>query len=307
MVSSANTKCQAIIQHHSKSFSLASKLLPRRVRKDALVLYAWCRFCDDAVDQVRSHESARDAVVRLRDELELVYSDNATSDPVLAAFQDVITRCNIPRQYPSDLLEGMTMDVEGFSYVNEDDLLLYCYRVAGTVGLMMCHVLGVSDDQALPHAMQLGMAMQLTNIARDVVEDWHRGRCYIPASWLGLDKITSLAQINKSDAMHRLLSIADEFYQKGAAGFRYLSRDCVLAIDVAKNVYAQIGEKIKANGYRVSDQRTYVSRWEKLWIGGLTMIKHLFAPPSRLSTVRLPNSVWKYNVPDPHSQILAGV
>ncbi len=299
--------CRVIIEHHSKSFALASKLLPRRARQDAVVLYAWCRFCDDAVDRMDSHETSRASVDRLRRELDLVYAGGMIENPLLAAFQDVVNRCRIPKQYPSDLLAGMAMDVEGVLYDDEDDLLLYCYRVAGTVGLMMCHVLGVSDDRALPYATQLGMAMQLTNIARDVVEDWHRGRCYVPASWVGVDKVTDLSQINNSDAMRKILSLADEFYAKGMEGYRFLSRDCVLAIDIAKKVYAQIGEKIKSNDFHASSQRTFVSRWEKLWIAGRTMLDHSLVPKSRVSSVRPPHSVWNYYVSDIHPRVPAGV
>ncbi len=168
---------RATISHHSKSFALASALLGRRVRDQTAIVYTWCRRADDAVDAASS--DPRTALAQLRLELDDVYSQRAV-DPVLAAFAEVVRDRAIPRCYPDELLAGMAMDVESTRYRTLDDLITYCWRVAGVVGLMMSHVFGVSTNSALPRAVHLGIAMQLTNICRDVVEDWERGRLYVP-------------------------------------------------------------------------------------------------------------------------------
>jgi phytoene synthase len=170
--------CRTIIAAHSKSFALASALLPAGLRDDIAATYAFCRRCDDAVDTGPGDPIA--AVRRLRAELASIYDGEAQAEPVLGAFQDVVRRRGIPQEYPRELIEGMAMDAMGARYETFDDLDLYCYRAAGVVGLMLCHVMGVRDERALAHATHLGMAMQLTNICRDVREDAARGRRYVP-------------------------------------------------------------------------------------------------------------------------------
>ncbi|HEY6551894.1 MAG TPA: phytoene/squalene synthase family protein, partial [Vicinamibacteria bacterium] len=165
---------KAVLAHHSKSFALAGRLFPPGPREDAAAIYAWCRGCDDAVD-LELPKLQASALARLAGRLERLYAGEPAYGPVEAAFQEVIQERAIPQSYPADLLEGLGMDVDFRRYETMDELLLYCYRVAGTVGLMMCHVMGVADPRALRHAAHLGMAMQLTNISRDVMEDWGRG------------------------------------------------------------------------------------------------------------------------------------
>ena len=176
--------CRRLISYHSKSFALAARLLPWASRRRALVVYAWCRRNDDAIDRT-GPEDQQATLVRLRRELDAVYDDNETGDIVLDAFAAVVLGQHIPRHYPEELLAGMEMDARWRRYGSLSELLEYCYRVAGTVGLMMCHAMGVRDSHALQHAAHLGIAMQLTNICRDVLEDWHLGRIYLPFDLLG--------------------------------------------------------------------------------------------------------------------------
>ncbi|HWN69346.1 MAG TPA: squalene/phytoene synthase family protein, partial [Haliangium sp.] len=157
--------CRQTIAAHSRSFALASRVLPPRCRDEAAVVYTWCRRADDAVDLAPPGKQAG-ALVRLGAELDGVYDGEAQEDIALAAFQEVVQRHRIPREYPAELLAGMDMDARGQRYDDMHTLLLYCYRVASTVGLMMSHVMGVTHDGALRHAAHLGMAMQLTNICR---------------------------------------------------------------------------------------------------------------------------------------------
>jgi phytoene synthase len=153
----------AILANKSKSFALAGRLLPARCRDDAAVLYAWCRRADDAIDETAPGE-AGDRLLTLRAELELVYSGLPQKDPILEGFQSLVRRHAISIEYPQALLDGFAMDLGTVRFASEDELLLYAYRVAGVVGVMMCPVLDVHDKAAVRHATDLGIAMQLTNI-----------------------------------------------------------------------------------------------------------------------------------------------
>jgi phytoene synthase len=170
--------CRQVIAQHSRSFALASTLLGPVARDHAAAVYAWCRGADDAIDLAPADRVAA-ALAEERAELERIYS-GAPRTLAGRAFAAVVAERRIPRAYPAALLDGMAMDVADTRYDTDEDLFTYCYRVAGVVGLIMCHVLGLSDDRALVPATHLGIAMQLTNICRDVGEDWQRGRLYLP-------------------------------------------------------------------------------------------------------------------------------
>jgi phytoene synthase len=182
------------IRQGSKSFAAAARLFDPTVREDAYLLYAWCRHCDDEIDgQVLGHGSVgldpRLAAAKLA-ELEdktrrALAGQGVEDDQAFAAFQRVAQRHTIPSRLPLELLEGFRMDVEGRAYSTLDDVLLYAYRVAGVVGEMMARVMGAVDSDILRRAVDLGLALQLTNIARDVVEDARGGRIYLPSEWLG--------------------------------------------------------------------------------------------------------------------------
>jgi phytoene synthase len=267
--------CSATIARHSKSFALASRLLAPDARGEAVVLYHWCRRADDLVDLPQGDPRA--AVAQLNAELDLLYSDEIPTDITLAAMQQVVRRRAIPRTYPAELLEGMRMDTETTFYENTDELMLYCYRVAGTVGLMMSHVLGVSDDAALRHAAHLGMAMQLTNIARDVREDWDRGRLYLPLDlvrrhagedlrpYLG-GPLPARFRAPLARVVREVLDTADGLYRSGDLGLRYLSRRSALAVRTARYVYAGIGGRIARKQFDVFAGRAYVPRLRKLYL-----------------------------------------
>jgi phytoene synthase len=265
---------RASIERHSKSFALASRLLPERAARDAALVYAWCRRADDAIDE-RSAESPAQALVRLRAELGCVYAGASPQDPVLSAFQSVVREAGIPAQYPADLLAGMEMDVAGQAYATLDELLVYCYRVASTVGLMMCHVMGVSDAVALRHAAHLGLGMQLTNICRDVHEDFRRGRLYLPDDLLarhgagGLH--SALGQPFPQSALgpcrgalQELLAIAGRYYASSDAGLDYLSWRCALAVNAARRIYSAIGAQVARQGWDVLGPRAVVPTSQKL-------------------------------------------
>ena len=192
---------EALMQHAtqtievgSKSFAAAAKLFDAETRRGVLMLYAWCRHCDDVVDgqelgfvPAASAPAPHDAATELallRDQTRRAYAGEAMRDPAFAAFQEVALKHGIEPRYAYDHLAGFAMDVEEARYETIEDTLRYCYHVAGVVGLMMASIMGTRDPAVLDRACDLGLAFQLTNIARDIVDDARIGRCYLPAAWL---------------------------------------------------------------------------------------------------------------------------
>ncbi|MET0595962.1 MAG: phytoene/squalene synthase family protein, partial [Polyangiaceae bacterium] len=219
---------------------------------------------------------------------------------ILAAFQDVVRRRNIPREYPEELLAGMEMDADGTVYGSYATLLSYCYRVAGTVGLMMSHVMGVRHAGALRHAAHLGMAMQLTNICRDVGEDWGRGRLYLPRdllaaagapdlrSYLG-EPLPTSARASIAAVTRELLRRAESLYQSGDLGIPYLSFRSAIAVRTARLVYADIGRVILAQKADPFAPRAFVGKGRKLMLA-LRALFETRVPPS-FEPARLEQSV----------------
>lgn len=287
----ALTVVRSSIATHSKSFALASRVLSPSVRDDTAALYAFCRRADDAVD-LDGARPKRDAVATLEAELASVYAGEAQPDATLAAFQEVVQRHRVPRTYPAELLAGMRMDAEDFSYAHIGDLYTYCYRVAGTVGLMMSHVLGVTDASALRHAAHLGMAMQLTNVCRDVREDWNRGRLYVPDALLaGLGKADLGARLGESlpeDAREALasstrflLSRADALYASGDRGIPFLPFRAAAAVRTARLVYADIGRVILERNADPFAPRAVVPTGRKLRLAARAIGRTLVDSPWR--------------------------
>jgi phytoene synthase len=284
----ASPEARLTIAHHSKSFALASKLLGERVRDQTAVIYTWCRRADDAVDE------ADDACAldRLRAELDEVYARRAIQ-PVLAAFGDVAAERAIPRCYPDALLAGMAMDASGTHYATVGDVIRYSWHVAGVVGLMMTHVFGVSDDDALVPAAHLGIAMQLTNICRDVAEDWQRGRLYIPDELLAthgaaglagdLDRTLSASAIQPlAGAVRDLLALADRYYRSADRGIPALPMRAAVAVRAARDVYAAIGAQITRAGCDVTAGRAVVPRGKKLALVAGAFARIALASPARV-------------------------
>ena len=265
---------RAIIRKHSKSFSLASMLLGSDTREDAVALYAYCRRADDAIDLVPPDEAGT-RVVQLGRELDDVYAGRPCSEPVLAEFQRLVFEKGIPRAYPQALLEGFEADALGVTYETLTDLYRYCWCVAGTVGAMMCHVTGVSHERAIVHGVHLGMAMQLTNICRDVAEDWEHGRLYLPRALVaGLDVKASRPMPREhlpvvALAVRRLLAEANTLYRSGDAGLPYLAFRSRVAVAAARQIYSAIGDRILANGADVLAGRAVVPARSKVWRVGL--------------------------------------
>lgn len=292
---------RASIERHGKSFALASRLLPPHVADRAAIVYAWCRRADDAIDEAGTEPPER-ALGRLREELGELYAGGAQRDPVLRAFGGVLHEAAIPWAYPASLLDGMGMDVSGQQYISLEDLLVYGYRVASTVGLMMCHVMGVSHPAALRHAAHLGLAMQITNVCRDVREDWQRGRLYLPDELLSRHGAGGLARelgnpfpepaaAGCGRAVEELLGIADGYYRSSDAGLAHLSWRCALGVNAARRFYSAIGDEIRLQGCDVRAPRAVVPMARKLWLCaravGSTLARTLLHPARRFEAVPL--------------------
>lgn len=305
---------RAVIEHHSKSFALAAKLLPPKVNYDAVVLYAYCRRADDMIDLCAPAEQLA-RLGQLRAELSSIYAHAAQTDPLLEELARVVHDCLIPRAYLDELLCGMEMDTLRMRYRTLADVLLYAYRVAGVVGLMMCHVMGVRHSTALKHAAHLGMAMQLSNIARDVREDWERGRLYLPQDLLRAAGAPELdperggplpreAAYGVARTTELLLQQADAYYRSGDAGIRYLSPRCGLAIRAARLVYSGISERVRSQGCDPFAPRAVVSRGRKLvLVGYAAWLSALHLPLTAASPrVRVPSQYIK----EPESMFSVG-
>jgi 15-cis-phytoene synthase len=292
-VSSATRAARRVLAAKSRSFALAARLLPARQRDRAAVVYAFCRRADDAVD-LAAPAGRAGAAVRLRGEVAALYRGQSTGEPVLDAFAEVAAVCRIPQHYPSELIAGMEMDARGERYGDLDQLLHYCYRVAGTVGLMMCHVLGLRDDRALVPAVHLGLAMQLTNICRDVHEDWLLGRLYLPADMLdaagarnladelgGERPFPARARAAVAIVVEKLLARADRYYRSADLGMAALPWRASLAVRTARLVYAAIGDRLAERGFDALAGRAVVPGMAKLALAGRASAAALIEIPRR--------------------------
>jgi phytoene synthase len=276
--------CRSLIRQGSKSFYAASLLLPRRIRKPAYALYAFCRLSDDAVDAL---DAPADAVERLRERLDLAYAEKPKSIPADRAFAEMIQQHDMPRELPEALLEGLEWDSNGWSPKTLSDTYAYSARVASAVGAMMTVLMGGRDADTMARACDLGVAMQLTNIARDVGEDARNGRTYIPTDWLeeaGVDVEAFLANPVFDERIgactERLLETADMLYDRSIGGIAALPADCRPAIHAARLIYREIGRKVAANGYNSVDQRAVVSKHRKLVLLGSACNAAVWAPHS---------------------------
>ncbi len=260
--------CQVLMQGGSKTFFAASRLLPGRVRGPAIALYAFCRLADDAIDLCTDQASA---MAGLQERLRCIYADTPMAYEADRALAAVVREFGLPIELLAALLEGFQWDAEGRRYETLDDLQAYGARVAGSVGAMMAVIMRSRSEQAMARACDLGVAMQLTNIARDVGEDARNGRLYLPLQWLrevGIDPASWLANPvfdgRIASVVARLLHAADVLYARSEHGIAQLPRDCRPAIRAARLVYAEIGRELERNGLDSVNRRAVVSGRRKL-------------------------------------------
>lgn len=293
--------CRALLKGGSRSFHAASKLLPERVHAPAGAIYAFCRLADDEIDNAIDadgamgsgpHTDPQAALARLRHRLDRAYAGAPMAVAVDRAFADVISRHAIPRALPEALLEGFAWDAAGRSYESLSDVLAYGARVAGSVGAMMTVLMDRRDPVTVSRACDLGVAMQLSNIARDVGEDARAGRLYLPRDWLreeGVDPQRWLADPvftpGIGRVVARLLEIADILYRRADAGIGELPMVCRPGIGAARLLYAEIGHQVLRHGGDSVSRRAVVSGRRKLMLLGQGVVQAVFpatvnsAPP----------------------------
>lgn len=274
--------CRVILEQGSRSFAKAASLLDPSIRASSYQLYAWCRYCDDLIDGQRmGHGQEIVDPVEQRKQLTMLWAETRaafrgepTSELVFQGIARVVKQHGIPAYQPFELLRGMEMDIEGRQYETIDDLRVYCYHVAGVVGVMMAHIMGIKDAETLQRAEDLGTAMQFTNIARDVIDDARVGRVYLPLAWL---REAGLTTTDVGRPEHRgavagivrlLLNEAERYYQSGDDGIDHLPFRCAWSIRAARGIYSEIGTVIRSRGTEAWDQRAMVSGGRKIfWVG----------------------------------------
>lgn len=266
VVDQAYVYCSTLTAEHSRSFHLSSSLLPSEKRRAVRALYAFCRVTDDIVD--RADGDSREALELWR-ERALSFSP-PVDDPVAVAWADARLRFNVPQHYAEQLINGVARDMSQSRYESFEDLASYSYGVASTVGLMSMHITGFSGKVAIPYAVKLGVALQLTNILRDVAEDWRRGRIYLPLRELA-DYGLSEADLDRgvvTDAWRSFMRFQiarnRQLYDEAWPGISLLDPEGRLAIGAAADLYRAILNDIEANDYDVFSRRAYVGTWGKL-------------------------------------------
>ena len=255
----------------SKSFYFATRFFPPELASSAYAVYWFCRTTDDIVDENPDVAAARLELEAWREGLKSALAGSEAAPVILRHFASACERHAIPAEYAFELIEGMRMDLEGARYRSFAELRVFCYRVASTVGLMMSHVIGFQGD-ALPYAEDLGVAMQLTNILRDVGEDLGRGRIYLPAEEMeqfGYTE-TELRGGERTEAFIRMMEFqaarAREFYEKSMPGIAMLRPEGRFAVEIAARVYRGILGEIEAMNYDVFQRRAVVPAWRKYGI-----------------------------------------
>ena len=261
------------IKSEGKSFYWASIFLPKKSRIRASKLYSICRYLDDLADN-----SELDTSSQIKDLFKQV-KENVASE-----INTFFRQNHINLDILKDLKDGLISDQQKVRINNEKDLIDYSYKVAGTVGLMMLPIINTKDTQARKHAIDLGIAMQLTNIARDVYEDAKMNRLYLPKEWLGQISVNDLMDNDLDDQKKRLIELAiknlielsDKFYSNGFSGMKFIPLRTRLAIFFAAKIYKGIGEKIKNDGYTYKFERVYLNKLEKLWVTITSIPEFLF-------------------------------
>ena len=261
------------IKSEGKSFYWASFFLPKKNRIAASRLYSICRYLDDVADNSKLDTSS---------EIKNIF--NQIKENESSEINIFFKKNNINLGILKDLIDGLISDQQNVRVTDEKELIDYSYKVAGTVGLMMLPIINTKDAEARKHAIDLGIAMQLTNIARDVYEDAKMNRLYLPKEWLGQVSVSDLIDNELDDQKKRLIELSiknlielsDKFYANGFSGMKFIPLRTRLAIFFAAKIYKGIGEKIKSGGYVYKLERIYLNKLEKLWITIISIPEFLF-------------------------------
>lgn len=263
-----------ITAYYSKSFYVSARILPYDRRWATYALYGFCRHCDNLIDTPRQRTRSEifGEIDFLTEELQIAYNTNESEHPVIRAFILVVERYGIPFEYPLDLLKGVAMDLQQARYKTFDELTFFCYRVAAVVGLMMTHILGYKDTRAFEYAKRLGIAMQLTNILRDIKEDKEMGRIYLPEMDLDLFGVSVQDILNErmTPQLRALMKFqikrADRYYSEAIPGISLLKTESQYAIYSSAKIYRGILRKIEAQNYNPFLNRVFVPPIQKIGI-----------------------------------------
>ena len=264
------------LKREGKSFYWASFFLPKNYKKNAGTLYSICRYFDDIADKY-----SEDQTVYLKNSIEEIRTNKKNKINIFLQKNEINNLIFI------DLIEGLILDQKKIKIQNREELIKYSYHVAGTVGLMMSKIIGVKHHKAARSAIDLGIGMQLTNIARDVYEDSKMKRIYLPANWIPDISLKNLTDLHSkspekderiSNAIHEVIALSDKFYENGFAGLKYISLSARLGIFIAANIYRGIGIKIKSNKKKYSRERVYLNLLEKSFITVKSILFFMFIP-----------------------------
>jgi phytoene synthase len=276
----AYAHCRALTRHHAKTFYLSTRFLPNEKQRSIFSIYALCRYMDDLIDESfdlsngqKILESDLDSVINtFKSKLDVTYESGVGDNPILTAFADTLKNYHIPKEYPLELLEGVCMDISKNRYDTFDELYTYSYKVASIVGLMTSEVFGYTNKDAQKHAIDLGIAMQLTNILRDIGEDLQKNRIYIPKEDLDRFNISEQDLFDKklddrfTSLMEFQIERARSFYESADQGIPMLNADSRLPVYLARHNYSRILDRIEDNKFQVFNQRAHLSTSEKLAI-----------------------------------------
>ena len=285
--------CEDITRKHAKSFYFAARFLPKHKQKAVYPIYAFCRHVDDEIDET-AEENEREAILAvesLETKLNFVYEEEekrrkgekenesisssayllfSSSENIFVAWQDLLKTYKIPQNLPLELMQGVLMDTRIKRYETFEELYVYCYRVASTVGLMSSEILGYQDKKALEYAEAMGIGMQLTNILRDVKEDAEKGRIYLPQEDLRKFDVSERrilkGEMNENfvELMKFQIKRARDFYRTGEKGIGLLEKDSRFTVLLASRIYAKILDEIEKQNYDVFKRRAHTTKSQKL-------------------------------------------
>ena len=270
--------CRAITRYHAKTFYLATRFLPNEKQRGVFAIYGLCRYLDNLVDECEDLVTQQKITLSQVDEklkefkenLDRVYNGEFVDDPILIAYADTLKKYEIAKELPLLLIDGVRQDMDKNRFKNFQEIYDYSYKVASVVGLMTCEIFGYSSKEALQPATDLGIAMQLTNILRDVGEDLQRNRIYIPKDELDMFNISEQELFNKErsekfiELMKFQIKRAREYYKNAFEGIEMLTKDSRLPVYLAHRNYSRILDKIEENDYDVFNKRAFLNQSEKL-------------------------------------------
>ena len=270
---------QTIFRAHAKTFSFAAKLLPKTTHIHASELYAFCRYCDDLADHALDDTQKKLARLKL-DAISAALSMHRADDITLQGMIELIHHQNVPLQSALALIDGIKQDLGIVRILGERDLVQYAYQVAGTVGEMMCPILGCVNPLATHYASDLGIAMQLTNMVRDVMEDAWLNRLYLPVEWLGFDEpsfvFKTQNRLATQLAMKKTLSLAETYYQSACHGLKFIPPRSRFTVFVAMRLYRQIGLSIAKNDYEYWNGRLSIPYSKKITLASWAGFNFIF-------------------------------